>query len=247
MSDRTIRPGGLIGRENGVYGTVGAILRDGSERFMVLTAGHVADLRPASYDPLPRGLKNLTKNYDFGIVSIPAGLPIASTACYPDALPITQIAPAVVGHAVYKDGAATGRTWGTITERRDNGLIVVRPLPFPPLGVQDYEISAAGDSGAIWRDVYTHAAVALHTAGDNREGLGYEAAYAVPMTEINKILPLRFYTETKKGEDMGNYAQVQAQEEDDVTIQVVTVKGKPTDVMPILRDLLAAQFGGGGP
>ncbi len=245
MSDRTIRPGGLIGRENGIYGTVGAILRDGSERFMVLTAGHVADLRPASYDPLPRGLKNLTKNYDFGIVSIPAGLPIASTACYPDALPITQIAPAVVGHAVYKDGAATGRTWGTITERRDNGLIVVRPLPFPPLGVQDYEISAAGDSGAIWRDVYTHAAVALHTAGDNREGPGYEAAYAVPMTEINKILPLRFYTETKKGEDMGNYAQ--DENAGQVTIQVVTVKGKPADVMPILRDLLAAQFGGGGP
>lgn len=110
---------------------------------------------------------------------------IASTS---EILSIGTVSPAVspaVGMQVLKSGATTGVTEGRITAMMGN-LIAIEPDPSFP---SDYHLCDGGDSGAVWIQKQTGAAVGLHL-GSPRPG----EARAIAMTAVLTGLGLTLVT-----------------------------------------------------
>lgn len=82
--------------------------------------------------------------------------------------------PAYVGLRVMKSGLLTGVTEGIVAEVHDDRLIITPVGNYP----DDYMLTGRGDSGALWVDVESRSAVALHIQGDLQ---GPEKAIAVPI------------------------------------------------------------------
>ena len=72
--------------------------------------------------------------------------------------PIGVPADALVGMRVIKSGAATGITEGVILEIQGDDVIIGIPEGFDP----NYDLSRAGDSGALWLSREDFSPVALH-------------------------------------------------------------------------------------
>lgn len=91
----------------------------------------------------------------------------------------------VVGMGVIKSGARTGVTEGRIVKVGTNRVVI-----HPPIGAPSgFELSAQGDSGALWIERESGAPVALHRSG-NRSGTR-ESAIASPIPEVLAALSLR--------------------------------------------------------
>jgi len=102
---------------------------------------------------------------------------------------LAQPAEPQEGHRVIKSGAATGVTEGRIV-RVSNDKVEIGLLDSP----DGYELSKAGDSGAIWIDADTHEPIALHLTGNARGQA--ETVQAVSLTVVfDAIRPLRFLIE----------------------------------------------------
>ncbi len=95
--------------------------------------------------------------------------------------PGMPLAPAE-GMRVVKSGAATGVTEGVVTEVRA-GRVEIEPVGLP----EDYEISAVGDSGALWLVKKSLAPVVLHQGGSSRPRC---FAYGVPVLDVLEALNL---------------------------------------------------------
>ena len=97
--------------------------------------------------------------------------------------PLVQTATATVNMRVAKVGAAGGLTEGIITQVIGTSVVIRTDAEFP----QDYVLSQPGDSGALWMDRDTRAAIALH------RGLRTpRTATATSIDAVLQILDLRF-------------------------------------------------------
>jgi hypothetical protein len=83
---------------------------------------------------------------------------------------------------VLKSGAATGVTEGVIT-RLQGGRVEIEPEGLPG----DYQISAGGDSGAVWVTREGNRPVVLHQRGIDSPR---RVAYALPFLEALRRLRL---------------------------------------------------------
>lgn len=108
---------------------------------------------------------------------------------------ITGVRAPMLGMRVCKSGRASDVTHGMITGFVGNfkvaypgsGMRRIRSvMHIAPIGGSG-EVSAPGDSGSIWVDEATHAAVGLHFAG----GDDPENALAIDMAEVLKALHVR--------------------------------------------------------
>ncbi|TCL56804.1 hypothetical protein EDC14_104817 [Hydrogenispora ethanolica] len=88
----------------------------------------------------------------------------------------------LVGMAVAKSGRTTGVTYGIIDGVNADGFTII---PDPSHPAPDGEISLPGDSGAIWLEPSSGAAVGLHVAGESDPDPTAERAWA---KRINKVL-----------------------------------------------------------
>ena len=88
---------------------------------------------------------------------------------------------------VVKAGAATGVTEGIVTRLFTNTVHITPPSSFP----RDYELTSAGDSGALWVERGSLAPIAVHRSG-NQPGKK-EFSIAVPvhlaLGALNLTLP----------------------------------------------------------
>lgn len=88
-----------------------------------------------------------------------------------------------VGMRVIKSGITTGVTEGQIAHVSDREIRIVIPQGYP----STFEISEAGDSGALWIDAETSSPVGLHFQGVES---GAEMAFARPITRVLDRLSL---------------------------------------------------------
>ncbi|QRN98344.1 hypothetical protein JRI60_04580 [Archangium violaceum] len=91
---------------------------------------------------------------------------------------------AQVGMRVVKSGLATGVTEGVVTEVNGDRVRLECPQGFP----EDYELSDAADSGALWLELETRAPVALHARGNPD---GAEWAEGIAIHQVLRALRLR--------------------------------------------------------
>jgi len=91
---------------------------------------------------------------------------------------------AQVGMRVVKSGLATGITEGVVTEVNGGLVRLEPPKGFP----EDYELSDAADSGALWLELETRAPVALHARGNPD---GAEWAEGIAIHQVLRALRLR--------------------------------------------------------
>ena len=91
--------------------------------------------------------------------------------------PIGNPAVPVEGMRVVKSGSATGVTEG-IVQRIQGNTVRIEPLKGFPAA---YELSQGGDSGALWIEQSTRAAIALHRKGETGQGEFAEATAIGPV------------------------------------------------------------------
>lgn len=89
------------------------------------------------------------------------------------------------GMRVLKSGAGTGVTEGLIQQVTGDEVVVIVPEGFTPT----YELTAKGDSGAVWICAATRRPVAMHQRGNNggaeySRGLGIESVLAALDLEL---------------------------------------------------------------
>jgi hypothetical protein len=115
-----------------------------------------------------------------------AGLLELGVEAVPEVLGLGRVAAAVepaVGMRVVKSGAATGVTEGVIVGVQLERVEIESPPGFP----SKYELSDVSDSGAVWLEMETRAAVGLHVGGND---VSVERAFAVPMPLVLATLGL---------------------------------------------------------
>lgn len=136
---------------------------------------------------LSHGLDAAVASLDTGLGIDPCPLGIPN--------PPSGVTAPVVGMRVMKSGAISGETQGVIDgiggiylmdyspfgdgKRWMDGFRII-PVPASP----EAEISLAGDSGSVWIDLATGAAVGLHFAGEDGAGPLAEYALAHPMRAV---------------------------------------------------------------
>lgn len=158
--------------------TVGAVARDAHGALFLISAWHVFAVNGAVVDgdPVFQGDGSTVPVAHAGRQWSSAALDIAAARLQPNvsgvghALGIGDIGAVVapvVGMPVVKSGLATGVTEGVIAAVGPSGEIVVVPPPWMPVG---YELTATGDSGALWLHRDSHGAVAFHRKGDPTPG-----------------------------------------------------------------------------
>jgi hypothetical protein len=93
--------------------------------------------------------------------------------------------PPVIGMAVAKSGRTTGTTRGII-----DGVSAAEctMIPDPASPAPTGEISAGGDSGSVWIEVESAAAVGLHYAGETDPNPSAERAWAKRMVNVVNAL-----------------------------------------------------------
>jgi hypothetical protein len=100
---------------------------------------------------------------------------------------IKGVARPSLGMNVVKIGATTGLTRGMIESVSLEGFTVI-PVPRQKWT----EISSPGDSGAVWIDVASHAAIGLHFAGENSDAKRDERAWAMRADIVSDELDIDF-------------------------------------------------------
>ena len=198
-----LAPGASISCRRGSAGTLGAIVRDGDGTRCLLTAAHVlrecgkckkgaAIVHPGRADQ-PGGadvaaLAVVHFGLDSGTAVLAAGVTAKNVALVSGVRITAPVVPAI-DDVLEKSGRTTA-----VTRARVQGIgtfegvfpaIQLRPLH----GGQGTVISAEGDSGAVWYDAATGAAVGLHVAGGNSSD-GNTYAVAAVVTEVMTGLDL---------------------------------------------------------
>lgn len=92
---------------------------------------------------------------------------------------ITGMTNAVVGMYVSKSGRSTGTTYGMIDGVTAKGFTIV-PRPGRPF----VEISASGDSGAVWLETEQNRIAGLHYAGERSNDPSKERAWAKHISQV---------------------------------------------------------------
>jgi hypothetical protein len=90
----------------------------------------------------------------------------------------------IVGMRVLKSGWKTGISEGRIQQVNGNEVVIERLPGYPP----DYSLATLGDSGAIWVEAGTLAAVALHC---RETAVGPQLAMASDIRSVLRTLTLR--------------------------------------------------------
>jgi hypothetical protein len=107
------------------------------------------------------------------------------------------IMDAVSGNVVFKSGARSGTTRGTVNTISMSvpvdgvtftNQVIILPLPAP----MDQPLSQAGDSGSLWVDLAALRPVALNFAGPTTDD--GSRAIANPIRDVVTLLDLHFNT-----------------------------------------------------
>lgn len=93
---------------------------------------------------------------------------------------VTSEAQPVAGMTVIKSGRDTGVTEGVIERVSGDEVIIGVPPSFP----SDYELSGVGDSGSVWVEQGTGAAVALHRAGSVADRKAFGTSFPRVLTTL---------------------------------------------------------------
>lgn len=120
-------------------------------------------------------------------LDIAAALIPGSLAVLPEVLgigPLLGSTSPTVGMRLLKSGCATGVTEGEVVAVTQDRIEIQLPAGYP----SKYELSDMSDSGAVWVEVESRRAVALHVAGNDT---GTEKAFAVPMPRVLEVLALQ--------------------------------------------------------
>jgi hypothetical protein len=197
LVNRNVRVAPLVGgltignTRSTQVGTLGAIVLDESTlQPMALSCYHVMIVEPANGNDviaqpktakaadvigrLSRWNKNLdcavcwvSRTWETGLADLPNG-------------PIGQ-ASVRIGMRVTKSGRSTGVTRGIVDGTLAGGFTIVPDAMNPNPGG---EVSRRGDSGSVWIDSATSAAVGLHYAGETDPAPDKERAWAKSMPEV---------------------------------------------------------------
>ena len=92
-----------------------------------------------------------------------------------------------IGLRVTKSGSTSGVTRGIVDGTQAGGFTIVPDAMNPNPGG---EVSSPGDSGSVWIDSATSAAVGLHYAGETDPAPDKERAWAKSMTQVTEKLGL---------------------------------------------------------
>lgn len=186
------------------FGTLGALVRKNSanDELFFLTCAHVllkslGDSSPSVYQPGPDEVHTIgalklwhyENGLDAALVKLD-GRRNATNQPYGIEQPLTSARMPSWGETLQKIGARSGDTDATVdgmgTHTLYNsqlGNIEVECFILKPKGLQrNFNISMGGDSGAIWFDPSTGAAVGLHFMGNS--GNNPDAAYAINMPYV---------------------------------------------------------------
>ena len=187
---QTLCPGLAVANAKGVTGTIGAIVRDDQGERYLLTAGHVLSAKGAKVgsvvvDPAPGGAEvaiysAIHKTRDVAIAALRQGVSAVNESL--SGMRITKPEASAMDRIVQMFGAASGST------RR--GLVIgiggtskngTFPVAFiRPLSASAGSLAIAGDSGAIWHDAVTGAAIGVHVEVDpNGDAVATMAVNAV--------------------------------------------------------------------
>jgi hypothetical protein len=101
----------------------------------------------------------------------------------------TGITEPLLGMKVTKSGRTTGKTYGVIEGVSVDEFTVI---PLKEFWRPEEEISAPGDSGAIWLNIADNQAVGLHYAGEKDPAPQNERAWAKKMTRVATVLKIAF-------------------------------------------------------
>ncbi|MCX6634891.1 MAG: hypothetical protein NT090_07395 [Acidobacteria bacterium] len=190
---RPLRGGVMIFNQRlGVPGTLGLIVTaDGADRW-ILSCFHVLCAADGAADSIYQPIDNAeglvavvdptraNRDRDCAAARIAPG--VASVAEILGIGPVGAPAEPIEGMRLLKSGAATGVTEGVITRVEITG-VEIEPDGLPA----DYEMSDAGDSGAVWVTREGNRPVALHQRGiDSPKRL----AYGLPFQEALRLLRL---------------------------------------------------------
>lgn len=194
---RPLRAGVHVkGRANARAGTIGLFALDAAGARYLVTCRHVLE-GPGGLvdgDDVLQGAGTSDVVARASAAHASAGLDVAAArlivqaACEPAAAgigPWSAPAAPVVGQRVVKAGYATGVTEGVVDDVSGSDVRIVPPPGFPAT----YRLTATGDSGALWLDRDTRAAVALHRRGD-----AGSASLAVDVRAALAALSLRLMT-----------------------------------------------------
>ncbi|HOJ77970.1 MAG TPA: hypothetical protein PLZ08_08255 [Bacillota bacterium] len=182
-------------------GTLGMIVRDiitgklfalSNYHVLVGEAGKKGDLitQPATdnKDDIIGEVNRWNEQFDCAVCELNnSRRPSAKILGY-DSPPNTVIRPSI-GMIVTKSGLTTGITTGIIDGISFDDFTII-PKPKQSLG--DIEISAPGDSGSIWLETNTNAAVGLHYAGEIDPRPEAERAWAKRLHKIFRVLHIDF-------------------------------------------------------
>jgi hypothetical protein len=174
-------------------GTLGLIATaDGADRWIV-SCYHVLSLSDGAADPIYQPLDEpgtLVAVVDPGrgdsAADCAAARLVTGVASVPEILGLGPLGPPVdpaEGMRVLKSGAATGITEGVIT-RVEGARVEIEPDGLPG----DYQLSAGGDSGAVWVTREGNCPVVLHQRGIETPR---RVAYGLPFPEALRLLRLR--------------------------------------------------------
>ena len=181
-------------------GTLGAIVYDRHDRSpMVLSNYHVlmGDRPDAIGERVNQPGSHLgrheigrvvggARHLDCAIAKLNPGIPhTTDVAEFPGG--IKGIARPAIGMRVEKVGAVTGHTRGMVESVTLDSFTVV-----PEPRQKWTEISSAGDSGSIWIESSSHAAVGVHFAGENKPGLREERAWSIRADAVSDALEIDF-------------------------------------------------------
>lgn len=96
-----------------------------------------------------------------------------------------EVKPPVIGMRLVKSGLTTGITHGVIDGVNDESFTII---PDQNLPEQEEEISAPGDSGAIWLEDGCYAAIGLHFAGEGDPDPAAERAWAKNLVDVFAVM-----------------------------------------------------------
>lgn len=165
-------------------GSIGGFARDAAGDAWLLSCGHVlaaSDESPVAGSivaPDGRVLASASSlRIDAGLDAAAARLNAGVTwtqAVVGLGMPGTKPIDPVVGMQVCKVGAETTLTEGTVVQVGAAEFIIEPSAGFPA----DYELSARGDSGALWLEISSRQPVGLHRRGSTGQG---NFAAAIPI------------------------------------------------------------------
>lgn len=205
---RPVQPGVSVGTKNGPPGTLGLFVRDANDEIGLITALHVlaGGSGKAVSQPAP---EDLAGPYKIANLERSMGSPIDAAFARKDSgdtwdplqfgnnVIVSGVRRVVQGKLVEKSSRSTEVTKGIVegvgiykleSGLEIEGFIIVPEVPGNP---NDTEISARGDSGAVWYDATTKEGYGLHLAGEREPQPEKEHAIASHLDLVFEKLKIK--------------------------------------------------------